>query len=944
MKISIVLSYLLLSYGIAIAQTPKLVQKVEKNGDQIVIPFQKYVLSNGLTVILTEDHSDPIVHVNVTYHVGSAREEIGKSGFAHFFEHMMFEGSDHIKSGDHFKIITASGGTLNGQTSQDKTIYYETVPSNQLEKMLWLESDRMGSLLNAVTEKKFEIQRATVKNERGQNYDNQPYGLAYQEINKNLYPYGHPYSWLTIGYVEDLNRVDVNDLKRFFLRWYGPNNATLTIGGDINVQQTLAWVEKYFGTIPRGPEVTPTVLPAPVLTSDRYVSYKDNYAHLPMLYMAYPGVKIFDKDAPALDALSMIIGQGKTSLLYQNFIQTRKAGDAEMFSSNSELSGFIGIQIIPFPGMTLKEVHEQVQKTFEEFEKRGVTDEDLARYKGSSEAGAINSLASISGKVDELSGDQLYTGNPNQIGRELNDIEKVTKEDVMRVYEKYVKNKPSVILSILPKDSKLEPAGQDNYTVDTTHYTAPNYGYAGLTYHPATDNFDRTVQPPAGPNPVVKVPPFWKTETPNKIKMIGSYNNEIPTVTIQLSVKGSVGMIVNDTAKAGLPNIVARMLNEDTKNYSAKSITSKLLVLGSDLSVSASQDNITFSLDAITKNIDESIKLLEERLYRPNFTQESLDRIKKQVIQGMKMEQTEPANVANDIYTKMIYGVKNIRSYGLEGNEQTINNITLADVQNFYDKYFSSNLGSVVVVGDLTEQAAKEKLKFLNSWANKEVTVPAMPQPVTAAPKTVYYVNVPDAAQSEIRLGYYTGVKYDPTGLYYQLVLSNYILGGGFDSHLNIDLREDKGWTYGANSVFSSSKTGGLFVAQAGVRAAVTDSATMEFLKDMNDYAANGITDAELQFTKSSIGQSDARKYETNEQKATFLSRMLTYNLDGDYVTKQNALLNGLTKQTVDELAKQYYNTDKMIIVIVGDKGNFGPALIKAGYKLVELDTEGNTK
>jgi zinc protease len=329
---------------------PKLIEKVVKKGDEIVIPYQKYVLSNGLTVILTEDHSDPIAHVDVTYHVGSAREEIGKSGFAHFFEHMMFEGSDHVKSGDHFKTVNSVGGTLNGSTTLDRTNYFETVPSNQLEKMLWLESDRMGFLLDAVTQKKFEIQRATVKNERGQNYDNRPYGLATEAVSKALYPYGHPYSWLTIGYIEDLNKVDVNDLKRFFMRWYGPNNATLTIGGDIDAKQTLAWVEKYFGSIPRGPEVKNVTLPAPVLTNNRYISYTDNYARLPLLFIDYPGVKMYDKDQSALDALSLIIGQGKNSILYKNFIKSRKAANAEMYSNNAELAGDIGIRDGAIPG------------------------------------------------------------------------------------------------------------------------------------------------------------------------------------------------------------------------------------------------------------------------------------------------------------------------------------------------------------------------------------------------------------------------------------------------------------------------------------------------------------------------------------------------------------------------------------------------------------------
>lgn len=927
------------------AQQAKLVEKVAKKGDELVIPFQKYVLPNGLTVILTEDHSDPIVHVDVSYHVGSAREEIGKSGFAHFFEHMMFEGSDHVKSGDHFKTINAAGGTLNGQTSKDKTIYFETVPSNQLEKMLWLESDRMGFLINAVTQKKFEIQRSTVKNERGQNYDNRPYGLVTEAASKALYPYGHPYSWLTIGYVEDLNKVDVNDLKRFFLRWYGPNNATLTIGGDIDVKQTLAWIEKYFGSIPRGPEVKSTVLPAPVLAENRYVSYTDNYARLPLLYITYPGVKVYAKDQSALDALCLIIGQGKNSIFYKNFIKTRKAADADMNSSNYELAGEISIDAVPYPGQTLADMKKLVDDSFTEFEKRGVTDDDLARFKGSAEADFVNSLASVSGKVSELSSAQVLTGDPNQIGRELADIRKVTKEDVMRVYNQYIKGKAAVIVSVLPKNSPLKSVAPDNYTVDQKKYKAPDYGYINLTYHKADDNFDRNIMPLTGPNPVIKVPPFWTAKTANGINMIGTYNNEIPSVALSINIKGGGLLAAKDPSKAGLPNIIAQMLNDETQSFTAEQMNSALEKIGSTIDVSATNSATVFSVLSITKNLDETLALLKERLLHPKFTQEALDRIKTQDLQNIQIAKTQPANIASDVFTKILYGKDNIRTFGLSGNEKTIPNITLADVNAYYANNFSPEITSVVVAGDINESDIKGKLAFLNDWKDKQVTIPE-PNAAGGAVEqnTVYVINIPNAAQSQIRMGYLTGLNYDPTGTYYRLGIVNYILGGGFDSRLNMDLREEKGWTYGVSSGFASGHYGGYFIASAGVRSASTDSAVMEFVKDIHLYNDKGISDEELEFTKNSIGLSDARKYETNAQKAGFLAHIQEYDLKPDFVTEENAILSGITKEQIDELAKKYLNPDVMSILIVGDKDKIAPGLQQLGYKVVELDADGEIK
>jgi zinc protease len=944
MKPSFLIALLLAPVSATFSQVPKLIEKVVKQGSQLVIPYEKYVLDNGLTVILTEDHSDPIVHVDVTYHVGSAREEIGHSGFAHFFEHMMFEGSDHVKAGEHFRLVTAAGGTLNGSTTRDRTNYFETVPSNQLQKMLWLESDRMGFLLGAVTQKKFENQRATVKNERGQNYDNRPYGLAEEAVSKVLYPYGHPYSWLTIGCPEDLNKVNVDDLKRFFLRWYGPNNATLTIGGDLNVKQTLAWVSQYFGSIPRGPDVRPLLLPSPELTADRYISYRDHYARLPLLYRAYIGVKMNDQDRAALDALAMIIGQGPNSILYQHFIKPGKAARAVMFTDHSELAGSVGIQIMPYAGQSLAAMQQLISESLADFEKRGVTEKDLARYKGTEVADFINALGSVSGKVSALAAAQTFTGTPNP-GRQLADIQKLSRQDVMRVYEKYLKGKAAVVLSILPNGLNVAPAAPDDFKPDDLHGQVQEDGYPRLSYHRGQDHFDRSIIPPAGQNPIIKVPVYWTAKMDNGLRMIGSCNHEIPAVTMTFSIRGGGLMAASNPAKAGLPMVVAQMLNEDTQHLSREEFSARLEALGSEVDVSATADATVYHCVSLTKNIEETLALLRERMFHPKFSQQALDRIKKQDIEGLRISRTQPVNVANAVYYKILYGKNNIRVYGLGGTSETLNYITLEDVQDYYDRYFAPNLCSVVVAGDLPAAQASADLRFLQQWKVKEVAVPDVPAPEgRPEPKTIYYVDIPHAAQSEIRIGDYTGVSYDATGVFYRLGLMNYMLGGCFSSHLNMDLREDKGWTYGANSNFSSGKFGGTYTAQAGVRASATDSAVLEMVKVIRQYATEGISTGELAFTKNSIGQSEAGKYETNGQKASFLARIQAYELPANFTGQERGILNGLTKDEVDRLARQYLDTDQMSILVVGDKGLFLPGLRDKGYRLVELDADGNLK
>ncbi|MFN5335470.1 MAG: M16 family metallopeptidase [Bacteroidota bacterium] len=923
---------------------PRLVEKVAKKGEEIVIPYEKYVLPNGLTVILHEDHSDPLVHVDVTYHVGSAREEIGKSGFAHFFEHMMFQGSDHVADEQHFKIVTEAGGTLNGTTNRDRTNYFQTVPSNQLEKMLWLEADRMGFLLDAVTQKKFEVQRSTVKNERGQNYDNRPYGLAQEHTAKNLYPYGHPYSWLTIGYVEDLDRVYVNDLKNLFLRWYVPNNATLTVGGDINKAEVLKLVQKYFGSIPRGPQVSNMQPMKPNVDRTRFTHYVDNYAKFPVVFITYPTVPNYHKDMAALACLAQVLGQGNNSVLYQQLVKKQLALSASTLSQLYELSGEFSFIMLPMPGKSPANLYSLYKKALDSFEVRGVTDEDIAKFKGGMQSQLINGLQSVSGKVSQLAAFQTFTGNPNKIKDLWKMYESVTKEDVQRVYFQYIKNAHGVTLTILPKGQEKLVVGPNNYVIDSSKYKAPDYGYAGLKYNKAKDKFDRSKMPGNGPNPTVKVPAYWTKTLSNGIKIIGSDNNELPTVTLTLKIPGGHLLQSSNLKQIGLAGLLSSMMNEDTKQRTSEEMSKELQKLGSSITVVSTLDGLNFSVQSLKKNIKPTLALLEERILQPLFKEDAFKRIQKQEMEAFKQVKAQPSAVADLVFEKINYGDQHILGLSEDGTEETVKQFKLADIQNYYDSTLTSQGAMIFVVGDIKQDELLPQLEFLNKLPNKNISVPK-PGPGIAVEKTkIYFVHIPKAAQTEFRIGFPTNLVYDATGEFYKAGLMNYNLGGAFNSRININLREDKGWTYGSRTNFDGNPYGGTFEFSSGIKAEATDSALLEIIREIKDYVEKGIKDDEMSFMKSAIGQRDALRYETPGQKAGFIGRILEYNLPGDYVEQQNKLLQEITKEEINAIAKKWLQLDKMNILLVGDKDKVMAGLKKLDYEIVELDTDGKVK
>ena len=912
------------------------VEEIKKKGDEMVIPYKRYKLPNGLNIIIHEDHSDPICYVDVTYHVGSAREQQGRSGFAHFFEHMMFQGSKNVADEQHFKIITEAGGTLNGTTNSDRTNYFETVPSNQLEKMLWLESDRMGFLLDSVTQRKFEVQRATVKNERGQRYDNAPYGVVGEKIGEALYPQGHPYSWTTIGYIEDLNRVDVNDLKRFYMRWYGANNAVLTVAGDVNTEEVLVLAQKYFGKIDKGPEVKSQVVAPFKLDSKRYISYEDN-VKFPMINMAYPTAAANTKEDAALDVLAEILSGSQGSPLYKAFIESKKAVSAQAYQYSRELAGQFQIVIRANSTSSLAEIEKELATVLAEWEKKGVTEDDILKFKAQFQSSLYNQLSTVQGKGASLASYFTLAKNANNLKNEIERYMSITKEDVMRVYTSYIKNKPCVVLSCLPKGKGDMRAQPDSWKMYDRKIESESAEYKNLSYKEAKDEFNRALMPPAKPAVAVSVPNFYLAKVNSTIPLIGIYENEIPKVNILITFKA--GHRFEPREKSGLSQLLASMLEQSSQKTSAEEIENKLNRLGSSVSVYSGDEDFSISIQSLKQNLNATLKIVEESFFEPKFDAAEFELEKKKQLDGITQSQTNASAIADMAYRKILYGTNHTMGNPANGNGETVAALTLEDVKNYYSG-LNSGMVSVAVSGDITQEKVIAELTFLSRLK----TGSALNADVSEVPKIektkIYFVDKKNAAQSEIRMGY-MALPYQPFGDFYKSTIMNFSFSGAFNSRTNYLLREIKGWTYGTRGGFSGTKYPGAFTMSGGFKANTTDSTLVEIFNELKKFTENGITDEEITFTKNAMLQSDALKYESPMQKLGFIKRVLDYDLPKDYVAQQTQILNTITKTELNELAKKYLPANNMVIVVVGDKASNLEKIKKLGYEVIEIDANG---
>ena len=894
--------------------------KPQNKQNSLSIPVEKFTLANGLTFVLNVDKSDPIAALAVYYHVGSSREVPGKTGFAHLFEHMMFQRSENVPEDTYFKNIQGAGGTLNGSTNQDRTNYYEIIPKNVLEMAMWMESDRMGYLTNTVTKKSLANQQNVVQNEKRESVDNAAYGFNQEIIAKNLYPKGHPYSWTVIGEMEDLTGATVEDVKAFHKKFYAPNNATLVISGDINSEEIKALVNKYFGEINSGTNIEKRG-PVPVtLSSTTRLYHEDTFAKAPQLNMVFPSTERYSKDSYALNFLADLLAGTKKSPLYSVLVKEKKLTSRVMARNGSqELAGSFMISVTANPDVNLTDVEKAVFEGFEKFEKDGFTDEDLIRIKAGYETRFYNSFASVQGKAFQFAEYTMNTGDPEYYKKDLAAIQSVTIADVKSVYNKYIKGKNFVETSLVPKGQlNLIVEGSKNSGITEEDVTKAAQVKADTTKEEpivkTPTKLDRSVKPVIGPDPEVTIPNPWKESLSDGMKVWGIVQNELPLVQYSIIIDG--GHMLDKVEKAGVANLVASMMNEGTKNKTPEELEEAIGLLGASIRVNSSNEDISVEVSSMAKNFEKTIALVQEILLEPRWDSEAFDLAKSRIINNIKRNAASPDYLASNALNKLMFG-DNILATDATGTEASVKTITIDDLKEYYSKNLSPSIARFLVVGDVDMARVKKALTDLNlKWKPKNVVIPEIKVPGPPEKSQIYFVDVPGAKQSVISIGAPSLPRTNPD--FYPATVVNYKLGGSFNGIFNLILREDKGFTYGARSNFNGGKNYGSFIATSRVRTNSTLESATIFKEEMEKYRKN-IPQEYIDFTKSSLLKNNALRFETLGNLLSMLNTMTSYNLPDDYIKQEEKFIKSLTIEKQLELVNKYIDPSKMYYVVVGD-------------------------
>ncbi len=898
------------------------------------LKIEKYTLPNGLEVILHEDHTTPIVGVNIWYKVGSKDEKIGRTGFAHLFEHLMFQGSQHHND-EYFGPLEKIGAEINGSTTTDRTNYYDAVPSNALELTLWLEADRMGFLLPALSQDKLDNQRDVVKNERRQRVDNVPYGQSQEIINRTLYPEGHPYHHTTIGSMADLSAASLNDVSSFFRTYYVPNNASLCLAGDFNPAEAKKLITKYFGSIPRGPDAARPAPSTPTLTAPKTLTITDRVS-LARASLVWPTVPIGHPDEPALDVLANVLGEldGENRLYKKLMYEKPLAAQAAAMHPTGTITGTFRVMITAQRGQSLDELVKLADGEIDRLKNEGPTELELKKVKISSGRSMVFGLQAVKDKADFFNANNVYKGDPLAYRDDLKKTFAVTADDVKRVAAKYL-TANRLRLDVNPG----APTPRAPETAVDPKSQAP------LASPPAVaikDDFDRNVMPKPGATPTFAAPAVVRRKLSNGLEVLIAERHTLPIVAVELVVKG--GEVLTPAGKEGLASLTASLMTEGTTKRDALAIAGESAELGASLGASGGLELMTLSLTTLSSSIGKALDLFADVLLHPSFPEKDLERLRVQQLGALLRQADSAPTIAMIVFPKILYGKEHPYGRPRSGTPASVKSFTRDDAIALHKKLFVPNNATLIVTGDITPDAAVTLLESaLKDWKAGEAVETKVPNPPSAQPLAIYLVDKPGAPQSVVYIGQ-VGV-HRTTPDYYSLEVMNALLGGSFGSRINMNLREKKGYTYGARSQFSFRLGPGPFSAGAPVRTDVTKESIVELVREMTDISgANPATEAEVRAQKDRLVKDFPSQFESvTGGLLSALAELAVYSLPDNYFADYQAKVEAVTKADVDRVAKTYLNPQKMVILIVGDRAKVEPALktLPYGQSIHLLTPEG---
>jgi len=897
------------------------------------VAFEKYTLPNGLEVILVEDHKLPLTAVNLWYHVGPANEAPGRTGFAHLFEHMMFAATRHVPRGLADRLLEGAGATdSNGSTDFDRTNYFDTVPSNQLELALWVHADRMGYLPDVLDQRALSNQQDVVRNERRQSVENRPYGIVEEALYHQLFPKTHPYYASVMGSHADIQAAKLADIREFFVRYYGPNNASLVIAGDIDKAKTRALVAKYFGSFKRGPALPKPAVVTPPITAERRAVVADR-VELPRVYMGWLTSPAYQRGDAELSLAALILAGGKSSRLYKSLVYQRQiAQDVGANQNSNALTSMFVVDVTARPGHSAQEIEAALEAELQALRETGPSEMELERARNTIETALLSQIEKVGGMANALNQYNQYTGDPGFLSRDIERYRRVTVADIRRAVAEQLQKRARVVVHGVPGTPDLGPA-----------VATPAAGQVRAAAGQALNRDEpwRRQVPKAGPAPKITLPQGSAFTLPNGLTVIHYDNPALPLVAARLVLKS--GSDANPLERSGLASFTAQLLEEGTTTRSAPQIADEVAQLGAFLGTGSSADSSSVELLALKSTFGAALDVLADVVQHPTFPDEEVERQRAARVGDLAQLRENPPAVAALVEAAALYGARHPYGYGELGTEAALKATTRDDLRQFWRSHYAPENAALVVAGDIRadQLQALAQAKF-GAWPRAGAPAPsaAAAAPASTAARVIL-VDQPGAPQTALRVAAIGVERKTPD--FAPLQVMNAALGGLFTSRINTNLREEKGYSYGIHSQFQYRRQPGPFAIAGSVRSDVTGPAVAEIFKEVRGMIARPMAAGELANARNSQVLSLPGQFETNKGIEASLANIYVYDLGLDYYTGLAQRFKGVTAEQVQAVARKYLHPEQMRVIGVGDRAAVEAQLAKLKLGPVERrDADGN--